>query len=81
MIRLAAFALLVLACLTMVVMVIAGCCAPPRAIPVVKNRDARGRYLTPLCPQCGEKPARVWTAWDCPRGHHYETPTLELPAP
>lgn len=49
-----------------------------RAVPAVRNRDARGRFLMPACPLCGGETVLTCTTYRCAKNHKYETPDIEL---
>ena len=49
------------------------------AIPSVRNKDAKGRYVLPVCPLCGAHPIDIWTGYHCGNGHSFETPNQSLP--
>jgi hypothetical protein len=49
-----------------------------RAILVVPDRDALGRYITPVCPACKEAMAVQCTKFICSNGHVCETKGVRL---
>lgn len=48
------------------------------ATPVARNRDAHGRFILPLCPQCNGPAVLTCTTYRCAKGHKYETPDTDL---
>jgi len=44
------------------------------AVPAAKNRDEKGRFITPKCPVCGSAAILSCTTYRCQSGHKYESP-------
>lgn len=48
------------------------------AIPVVNNRDAKGRFMTPDCPLCEQRAVASAVKFRCVNDHVFETRDVEL---
>lgn len=75
-------ALCLLAIIALMMAAVTSCSSAPiesrPAIPAAMDRDARGRYILPVCPVCGAHPIDRWTGFHCVAGHRYETPNSRL---
>lgn len=48
-------------------------CTGTKPITIVSNRDAKGHFIKPVCPQCQANAKLMATVYQCENGHVYGT--------